>query len=99
MGRQAPRPLRLSRPPSSRGHRRGSDRRAGSIGRPSLTRAWIASLTSQTLTFIPARTRPLPSQKADELAPVHVTAEHDLVVAAGLDVARVLHAQVVLVGV
>ena len=50
------------------------------------------------LTFIPASTRPSRSQNAMNSRAAEVAAEHDLVVAVGLDVAGVLHAEVVLVG-
>ncbi len=42
----------------------GSARRAGSTTRPERISDRIGSVTSQTLTFIPARTLPSPSQKA-----------------------------------
>ena len=46
----------------------GSARRAGSTGRPERTRAWMWSLTSQTLTFMPASTLPPRQPEGDELA-------------------------------
>ena len=42
----------------------GSTSRARSTGWPERTRAAMASVTSQTLTFMPASTRPWRSQKA-----------------------------------
>src|SRR6185437_12882143 len=42
----------------------GSASLAGSTGWPERTRAWMASVTSQTLTFMPASTRPALIQKA-----------------------------------
>ena len=59
----------------------------------------MASVASQVLTFMPAEDLSAGSEpEGDELAVVGVAAEDDLVVAAGLDVAGVFHAQVVLVG-
>ena len=42
----------------------GSERRAGSRGLAERMRAWMSSLTSQTLTFMPATSLPSLSQKA-----------------------------------
>jgi hypothetical protein len=53
----------------------------------------------QVLTFMPARTRLSLSQNAIKLKSGHLAAKDGLVVGAWLDVAEVLHAEVVLIGV
>ena len=57
----------------------------------------IRSVTSHTLTFIPATTRPSREPERDELARVQVAA-HDDSSSVGVRVPDVLHAEVVLVG-
>ena len=71
---------------------------AGSTRSPERMSSWIGSVTSQMLTFIPASTRRSCSQNAMNSRACEVAADHDLVVAVGLGVAGVLHAEVVLVG-
>ena len=58
--------------------------------------AWMSSVTSQTLTFMPGQHAAVLEPEGDELARVDVAAEDDLVPVGG--VAGVLHADVVLVG-
>jgi hypothetical protein len=57
----------------------------------------MMSLTLQMLTFMPASTRPLRSQNAMNSRASTSPPEDRLVLAAGREVADVLHAQVVLV--
>ena len=72
---------------------------ASTTARDSIS-ALIGSVTSQTLTFIPASTRPAASsQKAMNSRRFELAADDHLVVRPRRSVAGVLHAEVVLVGV
>jgi hypothetical protein len=72
----------------------GSASLLASTGLPDRTRAWIGSVTSQTLTFMPASTRPPASQNARNSRSSTLPRKTTW----SFDVAGVLHAQVVLVG-
>ena len=75
----------------------GLVRRVGSTWRAERIRDWMSSLTSQTLTFMPAITAPLESQNAMNSSVVRVAAVEDLIVGAGRGQAGAFHAEVVLV--
>ena len=74
----------------------GSLSRAGSTGRLAATRAAMGSLTSHTLTFMPATGTPASSQKTMTSRVFRIAPVDHLVPVCG--VAVVLHAEVVLVG-